>query len=179
MKIEKLRLVRLTQLQVNLETSEIPATEFLASVIEELRNQCNYLLIYFRSEFDNDSLEIVRKSLFQKHSERKYEAIELLSSTGKMEICELLLPFLEMEQGDQRLKALEQIEDIDISSSDIKKNVTECLIGSDEWLRACALEWIAKYKQCDYLEVVNSLPEFKDLVSSEMILHCLSELRSN
>ena len=179
LKIEKLRLVRLTQLQVNLETSEIPATEFLASVIEELRNQCNYLLIYFRSEFDNDSLEIVRKSLFKEHSERKYEAIELLSSTGKMEICELLLPFLEMEQGDQRLKALEQIEDIDISSSDIKKNVTECLIGTDEWLRACALEWIAKYKQYDYLEVVNSLPEFKDLVSSEMILHCLHELRSN
>ena len=179
LKIEKLRLLSLTQLQVNLENSEIPAIEFLTSVKEELRNQCNYLLIYFRSEFDKDSLEIVRKALFQKHSERKYEAIELLSSTGKIEICDLLLPFLEMEQGDQRLKALQQIEDLNVSDSDIKASIKECLFGTDEWLRACALEWIAKHKQYDYLEVVKSLPELKDLISSEMILHCLAELQSN
>ena len=179
LEIEKLRLVSLTQLQVNLENSENLATEFLASVKEEIQNQCNYLLIYFRSEFDKDSLEIVRKALFEKHSERKYEAIELLSSTGKVEICDLLIPFLEVDQGDHRLKALHQIEDLNIVRCDIKTSIKECLLGTDEWLRACALEWIAKHKQSDYLETVKSLPELKDLISSEMILHCLNELQSN
>ena len=169
----------MTQLQVNLENSKIPGSQLLDSVKEELRNQCNFLLIYFRSEFDRDSLEIVRKALFQKHSERRYEAIELLSSTGRAEICDLLLPFLELEQGDQRLKALNKIDGSNLVQCDMKESIKNCLLGPDEWLRACALEWIAKHKQSDYLETVKSLPAFKDLVSSEMILHCLNELQSS
>ena len=102
-----------------------------------------------------------------------------MSSTGKVEICDLLILFLEVDQGDQRLKALQQIENLNIVRCDIKTSIKECLLGTDEWLRACALEWIAKHKQSDYLETVKSLPELKDLISSEMILHCLNELQSN
>ena len=176
--IEKMRLLNLTQLQVNLENSKLSVQGFLDSVKEELRNQCNFLLIYFRSEFDKDSLEVVRKALFQKKSERRYEAIELLASTGKVEICDLLLPFLELEQGDQRLKALNKINGTNLVHCDITESIKKCLNGPDEWLRACALEWIAKHKQVNYLETVKSLPKFKDLISSEMTLHCLKELQT-
>ena len=70
-------------------------------------------------EFDNDSLEIVRKSFSKTFGKKVCHRI--IIKYRQMEICELLLPFLEIEQGDQRLKALEQIEDIDISSSDIEE----------------------------------------------------------
>ena len=61
---------------------EARPNEFLEAVNEEISYQCNFLLIYFRSEFEKVSLEIIRKALFEKHSSApEFIAISKASSS--------------------------------------------------------------------------------------------------
>ena len=175
-KVERMRLLSLTQLKSDLEKQSIDVDEFLEAVNEEISYQCNFLLIYFRSEFEKVSLEIIRKALFEKHSSRRYEAIELLSSTGKSNICNLILPFLEFQKGDQLLDALQSVEDLDSIKQGINHGLEYCITGPDEWLRAVALNWLGEHKLQEYMSILESLPQSQDMLSGEMISYCKSQL---
>lgn len=175
---ERYRLLALTQLKTDLESLHLSATDFLEAVNEEIRYQCNFLLVYFRNDFDKISLEIVRKALFENHSTRRYEAIELLSNTGKNDICLLLLPFLEFNEGQHLLNSLKEVEGMQAIKPGLENGIDYCLNGPDQWLRAVALEWISEHKLVEYLAMIEALPDFKDLISGEMLLYCKNRLKN-
>lgn len=170
---ERSSLMDLLKRYVALKSTLSKDSTLLEVLQQDIYAQLKFFLQFFEDDFDKDCLRIVDKSLLDINSTHKYEAIELLTSTDKKEICSLLMPFLECTSMSEVLDALYPDKDSSIS---LESALSDIVDGDCAWTRALAIYEITNLRLTTLKDKVLSYANCtSDLYSGEMVEYCINE----